>query len=120
MVAGQLLDPIFRSTKNLWTSTYVLFNGGLPGCCWRVLIGLRIYAVNKWVTPFLVFGNMKTRSGLYALAAIVLGDQHRLCIRRRPVDARETCTAGYTKQFFVPYMNPKNLRVHSRVVFWVA
>lgn len=54
---GWAWDPLFPINKNLWTSSYVLFTGGialqaLALCYWVVDVRGR----KRWATPFVVFG----------------------------------------------------------------
>jgi predicted acyltransferase len=57
VVTGWLLDPIFPINKSLWTSTFVLFTGGLAmlllGFCYW-LIDVKGY--RKLTKPFVVYG----------------------------------------------------------------
>jgi len=57
MVAGLAWNWSFPINKNLWTSSYVLFTGGMAGlalavCLW--LVDARGWT--RWTTPFAVFG----------------------------------------------------------------
>ncbi|HYH83558.1 MAG TPA: heparan-alpha-glucosaminide N-acetyltransferase domain-containing protein [Longimicrobium sp.] len=57
MAAGLVWDAAFPINKNLWTSSYVLFMGGmgmvgLAMCYWLV----DVKGVKGWTRPFVVFG----------------------------------------------------------------
>ncbi|MEP6635707.1 MAG: DUF5009 domain-containing protein [Acidobacteriota bacterium] len=57
LVIGWAWNPFFPINKSLWTSSYVLFTGGLAlqffaFCYW--LIDIREY--RRWTKPFVVFG----------------------------------------------------------------
>ena len=57
LVIGWAWNPFFPINKSLWTSSYVLFSGGLAleflaFCYW--LIDIRKY--QRWARPFVVFG----------------------------------------------------------------
>ena len=57
IAAGWALNPFFPINKSLWTSSYVLFTGGmalefLALCYW--LIDIKKY--RRWTKPFVVFG----------------------------------------------------------------
>jgi predicted acyltransferase len=57
MVVGWAWNPFFPINKSLWTSSYVLFTGGLAlqflaFCYW--LIDIKKY--QRWAKPFVVFG----------------------------------------------------------------
>ncbi len=57
IIAGWLWNLFFPINKSLWTSSYVLFTGGLAMqflalCYW--LVDMKAY--RRWATPFVVFG----------------------------------------------------------------
>jgi predicted acyltransferase len=57
MTAGLVWNPVFPINKNLWTSSYVLFMGGmamvgLAMCYWLV----DVKGIRRWSRPFEVFG----------------------------------------------------------------
>ncbi|HSU14069.1 acyltransferase family protein [Longimicrobium sp.] len=57
MAAGLVWNAVFPINKNLWTSSYVLFMGGmamvgLAMCYWVV----DVKGVRRWTRPFVVFG----------------------------------------------------------------
>jgi predicted acyltransferase len=57
VVAGLIWDVVFPINKALWTSSYVLFTGGLAAlllafCSWLI----DIKKVDRWSEPFLAFG----------------------------------------------------------------
>jgi len=57
MVAGLIWHWIFPINKNLWTSSYVVFTGGMAAvvlatCMWIV----DLHGFRRWTTPFVVFG----------------------------------------------------------------
>ena len=57
IIAGWLWNLFFPINKSLWTSSYVLFTGGLAMqflalCYW--LVDMKAY--RRWATPFIVFG----------------------------------------------------------------
>ena len=54
---GLALNPIFPINKNLWTSTFVIFTGGMA----LIVLSLAFFVIEiaglkKWAYPFLVFG----------------------------------------------------------------
>jgi predicted acyltransferase len=117
MLAGRLLDPYFPINKNLWTSTYVIFTGGLAMlllalCYW--IVDLR--GSRKWAAPFLVFGMNAILA--YALAAIVSETSIDFEFAGAGGSA-ETLHGWLYNNFFVPYMSPKNASL-AFAVFFVA
>jgi predicted acyltransferase len=55
--AGLALDPLFPINKNLWTSSYVLFTGGIALLLLAALqFALEGREPRGWARPFLVFG----------------------------------------------------------------
>ncbi|MGQ0540011.1 MAG: acyltransferase family protein [Gemmatimonadaceae bacterium] len=57
IVAGLVWNWVFPINKNLWTSSYVLFTGGMAAltlatCTWLV----DVLRIRWWTTPFVVFG----------------------------------------------------------------
>jgi len=117
MLAGRLLDPYFPINKNLWTSTYVLFTGGLAMlllalCYW--IVDLR--GSRKWAAPFLVFGMNAIVA--YGLAAVVSETSIDFEFEGAGGQA-ETLHGWLYNIFFVPYMSPKNASL-AFAVFFVA
>jgi len=57
MAAGLVWNPAFPINKNLWTSSYVLFMGGMAmvglAMCWWLV---DVKGVRGWTRPFVVFG----------------------------------------------------------------
>jgi predicted acyltransferase len=70
VVVGWALNPFFPINKALWTSSYVLFTGGLAlqflGLCYWVI---DIKGYRRWAKPFEVFG--MNAIALYAGAGIM-------------------------------------------------
>lgn len=75
LVAGLAWGAVFPINKNLWTSSYVLFTGGialhfLAVCYWFI----DVRGHRRWTTPFIVFGrNAIAAFVLSSLGARVLG-----------------------------------------------
>ncbi|MCF8260957.1 MAG: heparan-alpha-glucosaminide N-acetyltransferase domain-containing protein [Melioribacteraceae bacterium] len=76
MVAGYILDMWFPINKSLWTSSYVLYTGGLAlnflaFCYWTI----DVLGYKKWALPFQVYGsNAITVYMLSSLVAIGMGE----------------------------------------------
>ncbi len=117
MLAGQLLHPYFPINKNLWTSTFVLFTGGVA----MLLLALCYWAVDmcgwrKWAAPFLVFGRNAILA--YALAAIVAETSIDFEFARSGGRA-QTLHGWVYNNFFTPYANPKNASLAFALFFVV-
>jgi len=57
VIAGLIWNEVFPISKNIWTSSYVLFTGGgaaltLAACLW--IIDVR--GIKKWAGPFVIYG----------------------------------------------------------------
>ena len=57
MVLGLMWDWVFPINKSLWTSSYVLFSGGMAAvalatCMWLI----DVLGVKRWTFPFVVYG----------------------------------------------------------------
>jgi predicted acyltransferase len=115
VLAGVLLNPYFPINKNLWTSTFVLFTGGLA----MILFAACFYLIDlrgwqRWGQPFLVFG--KNAILAYALAAIV----SEVSTDFEFLDSlhRERTLHGWIYQkYFVPQLNPENASLAFGVFF---
>jgi predicted acyltransferase len=106
LVAGRLLHPYFPINKNLWTSTFVLFTGGLAmlvlaACYWIV----DVRAWRAWAAPFLVFGMNAILA--YALAALV--SEISTDFDFLNFHGHETTLHGWIyDKYFVPHLSPVN------------
>lgn len=104
--AGLLWDLEFPINKSLWTSSYVLYSGGLATmglalCYW--LIDVNRY--NKFTKPFVVYGvNAITVFFVAGLAPRLI---NMIKITQPDGDKTGALTAFYQK-FFVPYFTPVN------------
>jgi predicted acyltransferase len=68
VLAGQLMNKRFPINKNLWTSSYVVFTGGIALLCLGVctwVVDVKQY--RRWAKPFMVLG-------MNAIAVYVLSD----------------------------------------------
>jgi predicted acyltransferase len=117
MLTGRLLHPYFPINKNLWTSTFVLFTGGLA----MLLLALFYWIVDlrgsrKWTAPFLVFGRNAILA--YALAAIVA--ETSIDFEFQAAGGRAETLHGWVyNNFFVPYLDPRNASL-GFALFFVA
>ncbi len=115
LIAGRALHPYFPINKNLWTSTFVLFTGGLAmlalaACYWIV----DVRAWRAWTMPFLVFGMNAILA--YALAALVSEVSTDFDFTdSRGHDA--TLHGWLYDRFFVPHARPVNASLAFALFF---
>lgn len=74
---GYLWGILFPINKALWTSSYVLFSGGLAFCTLSILLWIiDLKKITKWTLPFIHFGTnplfIYVFSGIYTLSIIFL------------------------------------------------
>mgnify|MGYP001058085168 FL=1 len=77
-LVGLAWGHVFPINKNLWTSSYTLFTGGLGalafGACYGVI---DVLGYRRWATPFIIFGtNAIAAFFLSGLGARILGLIH--------------------------------------------
>lgn len=106
LLGGYLGNAIFPINKALWTSSYVLFSGGLgllgfATCHW--LVDLR--GVRSWGQPFVVFG--VNALALYTLSGITadLLTEIRLGL---PDGGTETLRSFLYRHLFTNWLSPLN------------
>lgn len=106
VAAGLLWDLEFPINKSLWTSSYVLYSGGLATiglalCYW--LIDVNRY--NRFTKPFVIYGvNAITVFFVAGLAPRLI---NMIKIVQPDGEKMGALTAFYQK-FFVPYFSPIN------------
>jgi predicted acyltransferase len=113
LVLGIIADKFFPINKQLWTSSYVLFTGGicilaLTACYW--LIDVRGYRKLFW--PFLIFGTNALTA--YIVSEVLPGvlDLFKITIRGQQVSVMKL-----TYYFFSRFMTPNNASLLSAVFF---
>ncbi len=119
LLGGYLWNGLFPVNKPLWTSSYVLFTGGLGlmilGLCYW-LIDLR--GIDRWSWPFTVFGvNALALFALSGLVADILGEIHIA-----QADATSITLRNFLYQkLFASWLAPLNASLGfalSYVAFW--
>ncbi len=121
LVIGSLWDLLFPINKNLWTSSYVVFMGGMGG----LIFGFFYWAIDlrgwkAWSKPFVVYG-------MNAIAVFVAsGLLTKTLVRWRvPVEGGET-TSMYSwiyTNVFASWLGPLNGSLAfaiSYILFWLA
>ncbi len=112
-IAGKLWGYEFPINKNLWTSSYVLFAGGLAllflgFCYWTI----DIKGWKAWGKPFLMMG--MNPLALYALASLVA----HLSIELHVGD--ESLKSWVYDRLYVPLANPYNASMLYGLTYVVA
>jgi len=106
MVAGLMWNPVFPINKNLWTSSYVLFTGGvaaqaLAACYWVIDVRGR----NRWCVPAIVFG--RNAIAVFVLSGLVA--RSLILIHVTAPDGTSTSLYGWIyRVLFVPWAGPMN------------
>ncbi len=104
VIAGWVWHRFFPINKSLWTSSYVLFTGGLAlqGLALSIWL-IDIKGFTKWAFPFVVFG-------MNALAVFVFsGLLAKTFIRIKPLGAGGPNLQGFIYQnVFAPWATPVN------------
>jgi predicted acyltransferase len=116
LVTGRLLHPFFPINKNLWTSTFVIFTGGiamllLAACYW--LVDLKGY--RGWAAPFLVFG--RNAIAVYFLSMLLV----EIAINYGFTDSNgdfQTWYDWFYNTVFAPHASPKNASL-AFAIFYV-
>ena len=119
LLAGYVSNAIFPINKALWTSSYVLFSGGLgllgfALCHW--LVDLR--GIRSWSRPFVVFG--VNALALYVMSGVVadLLTEIRLGL---PDGGSETLRSFLYRSLFTSWLSPFNASLGfaiSYVILW--
>lgn len=119
VILGLLWNMVFPINKSLWTSSYVLYTGGLAIiglalCYW--LIDVQGY--KAWTKPFVVYG-------VNALAAFFLSTliaKTLTLTMTKLTDGKLISTKIWVYQtFFLPYLSPLNASLAmaiAYVIFW--
>jgi len=106
---GWAWNPFFPINKALWTSSYVLFSGGLALqflalCYW--LIDVKGY--RRWAKPFEIFG-------LNAIALYILADLLANLFGLIPLGSDNL--GGWIYAFFASWLSPNNASLAFALVF---
>jgi predicted acyltransferase len=119
LLGGYLWGGLFPINKALWTSSYVLFTGGLgllalALCYWLV----DLQGIRRWAWPFLVFG--VNALALYALSGIMADTLNEIQLVL-PDGSTESLRASLYRRLFTGWLSPLNASLAyavSYVLFW--
>ena len=115
VIAGLLWDLEFPINKALWTSSYVLYTGGLA----TIVLALSYWIIdinnyNRFTKPFVVYGvNAITVFFVSGLLPRTLN-----MIKIKTADGGEIgAQSWFYEKFFVPYFSPINASLAYAIVF---
>jgi len=114
LVAGWLWSLSFPLNKNLWTSSYVLYTGGLAVLFLTALhwlVDLKRY--KKWAMPFIVFG---TNAIALYVGSSLFGETLNV-VELDMGDTTQTLQERIFNTWFLPYSDPVNASLMFAVVF---
>jgi len=105
IIAGELVDPWFPINKQLWTSSFVLFTGGIAA----VLLGLCQWLIEgkglrRWAIPFLVIGT--NALGVYLLSSLVASMLEHITVTSA-LGAVEGLRLYLFERLFLPWAGPR-------------
>ena len=111
---GLIVDLFFPINKSLWTSSYVLYTGGLASmglafCYW--LIDVR--QITWFTKPFVIYG-INAITVFFASGIIA----RSLSLIKTTLNGEEISFKGYLyEQFFTPYLSPINASLAGAITF---
>lgn len=114
-LAGLLWDLQFPINKSLWTSSYVLYTGGLATivlalCYW--IIDVNKY--NRFTKPFVIYGvNAIT---VFFVSGLMPRLVNMIKIKQ-PNGEEMGALSSFYQSFFVPYFSPINASLAYAIVF---
>jgi predicted acyltransferase len=111
---GLIVDLFFPINKSLWTSSYVLYTGGLASmglafCYWLV----DVRQVTWFTKPFVIYG-INAITVFFASGIIA----RSMNIIKTTLNGQEISLKGYLyQQFFTPYLSPLNASLAGAITF---
>jgi predicted acyltransferase len=111
---GLIVDLFFPINKSLWTSSYVLYTGGLASmglafCYWLV----DVRQVTWFTKPFVIYG-INAITVFFASGIIA----RSMNIIKTTLNGQEISLKGYLyQQFFTPYLSPLNASIAGAITF---
>jgi predicted acyltransferase len=102
---GLLWSALFPINKNLWTSSYVLFTGGVASCALAVIAWvLDVKHWEGWTSPFVVFGINPITAYVGAELSAVLLDSS---IKFRVGGRLQSAHALFYERALAPWLDPR-------------
>ncbi len=114
VLAGTVWDSFFPINKALWTSSFVLYAGGLSMLALTLSYWLiDVQSRRKYIEPFLAFGANAITVYVAADAVLILLDLIHINLNGQRVGAQE-----YLYQtFFTPYFSPVNASLAGAITY---
>jgi predicted acyltransferase len=79
VAAGCLMNPLLVINKRIWTSTFVLFSGGVSLLVFAICyVAIDLRRSRWWTSPFLVFGTNAILAFVFSNIVTLLSDQLHL------------------------------------------
>jgi predicted acyltransferase len=105
MAAGLIWDPLFPINKKIWTSSYVLYTGGIA----LLLLGVTYWLIDvldykKWIKPFVVFGTNSLFA--YILSGLIV--KTLLQISWETPEGSKNAWGWTYQTLFEPFFSPHN------------
>ena len=113
VILGLLWDLFFPINKSLWTSSYVLYSGGLATIGLALFYWLiDVHGYNRFTKPFVVYGvNAIT---VFFLSGIIARSMNMIHVAFR---GKQVSLKEYLFQlFFAPYFSPVNASLAGAIV----
>jgi predicted acyltransferase len=113
-LAGLVLDLVFPINKSLWTSSFVLYTGGLASmslglCYWLI----DVKGFTKFTKPFVIYG-VNAITVFFASGIIA----RSMTLIHVPLNGKEVTLKGwFYEQFFTPYFSPYNASLAGAITF---
>ena len=114
IIAGLIWNGFFPINKALWTSSFVLYTGGLATagltlCYWLIDVHQR----KKYITPFVAYGANAITAYIAADVVLVVLDLFHPTLNGQKVGLQQ-----YLYQtFFVPYFSPVNASLAGAITY---
>jgi predicted acyltransferase len=111
---GWFWSLLFPINKSLWTSSYVLYTGGLAAACVAALYWLvDLKGWRRWATPFVIFG---TNAIALYVGSSLFGEAMNV-VELDLGDTTQTLQERMFNIWFAPYAEPLNASLMFAVAF---
>lgn len=105
LAAGLIWDPLFPINKSLWTSSYVLYTGGIAMLLLGVIYWLvDVLGVQRWAKPLVVYGV----NPLFAYVLSGLLAKTLMYIKWETPEGSQNAWSWVYQNWFEPFFSPYN------------
>ena len=105
LAAGLIWDPFFPINKKIWTSSYVLYTGGIAMLLLGVIYWLAdVLGIQRWAKPFVVYGV----NPLFAYVLSGLLAKTLMSIKWESADGAQSAWSWIYQHWFEPVFSPYN------------